>query len=103
MDSCYTVGGETAEMPGMYRAGEYDLAGFVIGMGKKEQLLPKLQEICTGDVVIGIASSGLHSNGFSLVRKILDKNHLSLADQAPFLSSATSLGTVPSKTGMNSA
>ncbi|MBM7572789.1 phosphoribosylformylglycinamidine cyclo-ligase [Aquibacillus albus] len=72
------IGGETAEMPGMYKDGEYDLAGFVVGIADKKQLITG-EDIEAGDKVIGIASSGVHSNGFSLVRKIVADNNLDLA------------------------
>ena len=67
---CTLLGGETAEMPGMYLPGEYDLAGFVVGVCEKSLLLPR-PNIGAGDIVIGVASDGLHSNGFSLARKVL--------------------------------
>ena len=67
---CALLGGETAEMPGFYQPGEYDLAGFVVGVVEKSQLLDGSQ-VRSGDVAIGLASSGVHSNGFSLVRKIV--------------------------------
>ncbi|XP_037760699.1 trifunctional purine biosynthetic protein adenosine-3 isoform X1 [Chelonia mydas] len=73
---CSLLGGETAEMPGMYLPGEYDLAGFVVGAVEQGQMLPQLERVAEGDVVIGIASSGVHSNGFSLVRKIVEKSSL---------------------------
>lgn len=66
------IGGETAEMPGMYKAGDYDLAGFSVGIVEKDQILPK--DIKNNDVLIGLGSSGVHSNGYSLVRKIYDAN-----------------------------
>lgn len=73
MSGCSLVGGETAEMPGFYRQGEYDLAGFSVGVVEKEKMINS-KTIEIGDKVIGIASSGVHSNGFSLVRKIFNIN-----------------------------
>lgn len=70
---CLLVGGETAEMPGMYAKGEYDLAGFCVGSMSPKGLLPR-RKLRTGDRLIGLASSGFHSNGFSLVRKILERS-----------------------------
>ncbi|WP_077304741.1 phosphoribosylformylglycinamidine cyclo-ligase [Terribacillus halophilus] len=78
------IGGETAEMPGMYAEDEYDLAGFVVGIGEKSELISGAA-VQAGDTIIGIASSGLHSNGFSLVRRLLEEHNLSLDDvYAPF-------------------
>lgn len=71
---CALIGGETAEMPGMYSEGEYDIAGFAVGVAEKSKLLNPIN-VNVGDVVIGLPSSGLHSNGYSLVRKILFKDH----------------------------
>lgn len=83
MAGCALVGGETAEMPGMYAAGEYDLAGFTVGVVEKTQILP-LKNIQAGDVVIGLASSGVHSNGYSLVRYIIEEVGLDFNSPAPF-------------------
>lgn len=71
MASCALIGGETAEMPGMYLEGEYDLAGFAVGVVDKEKIISK-ENVSVGDSVIGLSSSGFHSNGFSLIRKIFD-------------------------------
>lgn len=77
---CALVGGETAEMPGFYANGEYDLAGFCVGVAEKTELYPRLDRVADGDILIGIASSGLHSNGYSLVRKIVADHNLKLTD-----------------------
>ena len=89
---CALIGGETAELPGVYQNSEYDLAGFAVGIVERDQLLPKKEQIVPGDVVIGLASSGIHSNGFSLVRKIIADNGISLHEPAPFPSTHKSFG-----------
>lgn len=80
---CQLLGGETAEMPGFYTKGEYDLAGFAVGSVKKDKAITG-RDIKAGDVVLGLASSGVHSNGFSLVRKVLEVAGVSLHDPAPW-------------------
>jgi phosphoribosylformylglycinamidine cyclo-ligase len=81
---CALIGGETAEMPGLYAKGDFDLAGFTVGAVERDGILPKLNSMQPGDVVIGVPSSGVHSNGFSLVRKIVEKTGLSWDAPAPF-------------------
>jgi len=90
---CALIGGETAEMPGLYAKGDFDLAGFSVGAVERTQVLPKTSAMKAGDVLIGIASSGVHSNGYSLVRKVLAVAGRTLSDKAPF-DANTSLGEV---------
>ncbi|QDY69196.1 phosphoribosylformylglycinamidine cyclo-ligase [Qingshengfaniella alkalisoli] len=79
---CALIGGETAEMPGMYDAGDFDLAGFAVGAMERGRHLPA--NVSVGDVVLGLASDGVHSNGFSLVRKVAELEGLTWASPAPF-------------------
>jgi phosphoribosylformylglycinamidine cyclo-ligase len=81
---CALIGGETAEMPGMYSEGKYDLAGFTVGAVERANIMPKLTAMRAGDVMIGLASSGPHSNGYSLIRKIVALSGLKWDAPAPF-------------------
>jgi phosphoribosylformylglycinamidine cyclo-ligase len=90
---CALLGGETAEMPGFYKPGEYDLAGFAVGAVKQDRLIDG-SKVQPGDLVLALRSSGVHSNGFSLVRKVLEVTGTKLTDPAPWEAGKRTVGEV---------
>ena len=89
---CALVGGETAEMPSIYKSGKYDLAGYSVGIVEHDEILPKIDTITENDLLIGLPSSGVHSNGFSLVNKIMELNGLKFTDKAHFSKNGETFG-----------
>lgn len=90
--NCTLIGGETAEMPLVYDKGTYDLAGYSVGVVENKLILPRISEVVPGDIIIGFASDGVHSNGFSVINKLIEDGNLCLSDVAPFGNGKESYG-----------
>ncbi len=100
---CSLIGGETAEMPGIYKKDDFDLAGFAVGVVERKQLINK-NNVKNGAVIIGLESSGFHSNGFSLIRKVLKKNKITPYSKVPYISKKRFVGDellIPTKIYVN--